>query len=528
MTDFSQTYAQVQPAIVCITADTGAGLAESSGFVVSANQRNYIMTAAHSVLLDNSFWGMDAVLLTDDGSQGCGNYRSSSLDLPAGISAISFRFIAQSATTAAGVYLDNVRIKGSSTTFKDGFGGRGQQFGVEWSQGAGAAWSLAKYKGKNFSTAARSNELEQLSTLMLNVATAEEATLHFDYKLDCEAGTFIVGYCTGNNCDNRVSRNITAYYNGSIHPLRVVGLDGKGDIALCYPTDGSNLDSLTALPLVADSRSVPIATPVAVVGNPLGIDPQSVATGVIRDNKYSLPIPQNVEAVFTCLSGYAGNSGSPYVLNNGQVVGMLTFGLGVDSTLNGGPSARILQRVLQELAPRLNVEQVAPVEFQKAYLGLNLYGVDLSVVQQLSLPMTGAAPLISPGGFVVLGLEEDSPLQAALQPLDVILTLRETGNAASAVRLGTFPGQSAPSEVTWFMPANGRVDLDVLRFDQERGTWTPVRVTAVLLQPWPVAKDVPLGATMSHKDDNQKAVVKLTQRVDGQPRERYYRLNPYI
>lgn len=524
MTDFASTYAQVQPTIVAITTNTGTGLAEASGFVTIVSGNKYIMTAAHAVLLESGVWGMDTVLINDDGSRGCGLYRNSgTLELPAGISAVIFRFVARN--PQRGVFLDNVIVE---RVFADNFN-RGNSFKPEWSAGAGVPWTLVRRKGKAFGTAARSGDLSSsndfLSTLVLNIETTTATTLKFDYKLDCDAGSFIVGYCTGSNCDNRVARNITAYYGGQIHPLRVVGIDGKGDIALCLPADGSSLAALPALTLIPDSRTVPIGTPVAAIGNPLGIDPQSIATGVIRDNKYTLPVPQNVESIFTCLSGYAGNSGSPYVLANGQVVGMLTFGLGTDSTLNGGPSSRLLTRVATNLAARIGTEGV--VEYQKAYLGLNLYAIDLSVVDQLTLPMKGAGALAIPSGFVVLSSEADSPLEGVVKQLDVLLTLEETGNPASKVVLGTFPNQSGPSEVTWFMNANSKVNFELLRFDQQAGAWKRMTLSGVMLRPFPVSKDVPLGSTFSFRQQStSKAAIKITRRdKDGSSADTYYSMN---
>jgi hypothetical protein len=518
MTDFVQTYTQTQGAVVCITSDIGLGTAQSTGFITRVNNTNYIVTAAHAVMTDRAAWGMDAVLLWDDGSVKCSSYKNSgSIPLPAGVRKVVFRFIASDATK--GVSIDNVSVKDSKhTLFSDTFGGS-NSFKPEWEQGLGKPWTVSKFKGKLFSNGARSGD--SISTLALNVTTTEASTLKFDYKLDCGSDSFTVGYCM-DGCDTRVSGNIQAYIGSEIHSLRVVGLDGRGDVAICVRADGGSLASFPFLSLIADSRTIPIATPVSTIGNPLGLDPQSIAVGVIRDNKYTLPQPHNIESVLTCISDYAGNSGSPYILLNGKVVGMLTWA--VDSTLNGGPSAHILNRVLGRLTPQ--IKEAGYVDYEKVYLGLELYGVDLNIVDQVSLPMKGSNPTTPPGGFIVTNVEDDSPLLGTVKAFDVLLSIAKTGTPASKIMLGTFPGNSGPSELTWFMEPGDKVDFEVLRFDRIQNAWVQTTLPGVTTGSFPLLKDVPLGDTMS---STTAPYVKIDKTVAGGVTKRqFYQLNRWI
>ena len=535
-TDFTTSYARNADAMVCLFADVGTGVAESSGFIARIQDQNYIITAAHSVLLDRSVWGMENVLLYDDGSQGCDAWKGSGqLSLPAGVQNVTFRYVGAN-NLSKGVFIDNVSLKDSTgTLFKDGFSGD-STFGSQWESDMGVPWIIVKYKGRALTAAARSGDLQNgsddISSLTLKVATTETTTLKFDYRLDCGGGAFVVGYCTSASC-GRISSNIQGYYGQQVHSLRVVGLDGKADIAMCLPSDGSSLNNFPSLTIRESNRAVPIASPVAVIGNPLGIDSRSIATGVLRDNNYVLPTAQVVESVLTSISDFPGNSGSPYILLDGTVVGLNTYGLasdqGGESTLNGGPGASLLNRVLNNLAPRVNDTEVA--EYQKAYLGLQLVGVDISVMNQLGLPMKGSTPLVPPSGFTVVAVEADSPLADSLQQLDVILTLEHSNNPSSRRRLGVFPGQSNPSEVTWFMPSTGMVDIEILRFDLAQGVWATLKLSNVVLAPFPMSKDVPLGPSLSYKPNTTvpRPYARITHRhANGKVVQRQYSLSKAI
>jgi hypothetical protein len=535
-TDFTTSYAQTAGAMVCLYADVGTAVAESSGFIARVQDRNYIITAAHAILLDRSVWGMENILLYDDGSKGCDAWKNSGqLSLPKGVQNLVFRYVGANDLTK-GVFLDNVSLKDSTgVIFKDSFSGDGT-FGSQWANEMGVPWTIVKYKGRALTAAARSGDLasgtDDISTLVLKVTTSETTTLKFDYKLDCGGGALVVGYCTSNHC-GRLSPNIQGYYGQRVHPLRVVGLDGKGDIAMLLPADDSTLDDFTGLTILANNKTVPIASPIAVIGNPLGIDSQSIATGVLRDNNYVLATAQVVESILTSIADFPGNSGSPYVLLDGTVVGINTYGLasdaGGESTLNGGPGAMLLSRVLNTLAGQITEDQVA--EYQKAYLGLQLVGVDINVMTQLGLPMKGSTPLFPPGGFVVIAVEGDSPLSEQVHQLDVILTLEQSGQPSTRRKLGVFQGQSNPSEVTWYMPATGQVDIELLRFDLVQGVWALVQLANVTLAPFPVTRDVPLGPSMSYKPNNSapRPYAKVAHRhANGKVVQRQYSLSKAI
>lgn len=703
MGDFTETYERARHSIVHITADNGIGLVDSTGFIVESHGRHYIMMAAHGVMTDPSMWGIDGLLMHDDGAKGAGHYRSSGvLHVPAGVRSILFRFLPDDPT--GGVLLDNVVVQDTRTTlFHDDFStavavsppgspaaavtspshhpeavapgsarptagrspvqspsavspttpvsmrevltrGAGPSraaipprpspanpgaailaaltafstkaktqakgeaktevpakaqrtpgvaspshtppgvavpgragLHAKWSAVEGPSWYAVRYQGKDLGNALRVDEQavqRGLSSMMeLQLPLDEPATLQFDYKLEARAGTLVVGYrlatppvggreraraadsvssVTPQSPASRISRRISAYLGGEIHPVDVIGLDGKGDIAIGLVADRAQLDLLPALPFVADSRRIPIATPIATIGNPLSIDAESVAVGVLRDNRYSLPTPLTAEAILTCVSGHGGDSGGPYLLQDGNVAGMLTFGYGGTdaSTLNGGPSARVLRHVLDTIVARYTGSDRPPgyIEYQKPYLGLELFAVDLSVIRELDLPMVGSAPAVPPSGYIVMNIADDSPFAGKVQQLDVLLALTPdrptTGDVATGSSrkdkkgagegvvsaeapddrfpVGNFPGQSSPAALTWYLDPRQSITLELRRFEQATGEWAPVCVGPVPLIPFPPAKDVPLGRLLSQRQPHALLHVPLAMKVSGDVTRRRY------
>lgn len=677
MGDFTETYERARHSIVHVTADNGIGLVDSTGFVAESHGRNYIVMAAHGVMRDPSTWGMDGLLLHDDGNKGTGQYRDSGvLNVPAGVRSLLFRFLPDD--PAGGVLLDHVIVQNTRTTLfhddfsavvavsppgggaagspaaavttptqhpaaagstratasmrggevvtrrlftrgaprpspsnpgaailaalsafstkvqaragprgdaradgkEDGKGGRNDgapaaspttaaasgRSGLDarWSATEGAPWYVVRYAGRELGNALRVDEHAvkrgESSMMELQLALDEPTTLRFDYKLEGRGGALMVGYRLappkGNTTratpppTGRVSQRIIAYLGGEIHPVDIIGLDGKGDIAVGLLRDRSKLDAMPALSFTADSRTIPIATPVATIGNPLSIDAESVAVGVLRDNRYSLPTPLTTEAILTCVSGHSGDSGGPYLLQDGSVAGMLTFGYGEGdaSTLNGGPSARVLRHVLDSLVTQYNAKSngkaAAPaleyIEYQKPYLGLELFAVDLSVIRELDLPMVGSTPTVPPGGYIVMSIADDSPFAGKVQPLDVLMALtsaRANGSGGGSggrgrFPVGNFPGQASPAALTWYMSPQESITLELLRFDQANGQWAPVSIGPVPLAPFPPAKDVPLGRLLSQRRGESGVRmgallhVPLSMKVSGDVARRRYAVNP--
>ena len=102
-----------------------------------------------------------------------------------------------------------------------------------------------------------------------------------------------------------------------------------------------------------------------VVGNPGGLDEDSISTGCIRDPHYCEPGGYQItDSIFVTCPGMGGNSGGPIVDEAGAVIGIYTFGMG--ESFGGGSNKDTLQHSLSTLkTPRSNR--------QKRYLGLDWF-----------------------------------------------------------------------------------------------------------------------------------------------------------
>jgi hypothetical protein len=126
----------------------------------------------------------------------------------------------------------------------------------------------------------------------------------------------------------------------------------------------------------------------------------------------------------------------------------------------------------------------------------------------------------------VTNVEDDSPLLGTVKAFDVLLSIAKTGTPASKIMLGTFPGNSGPSELTWFMEPGDKVDFEVLRFDRIQNAWVQTTLPGVTTGSFPLLKDVPLGDTMS---STTAPYVKIDKTVAGGVTKRqFYQLNRWI
>ena len=440
--DFVNAYRVAAPAAVWLHSDIGSGLADSSGFIVTLGNSNYILTTAHSILRAREALGFSKVLGVFTG-QG----QSDSLPLPEGVTEVIFRVVGPGGAVLTKVTINRTRI----------------------------------------------NKITLAPNSEARLKPPGPGLLTFDYKVEPDS-TLYVGYCDDEAvCGSPLAFSILGYYQGQAQELRVLGYDGKGDIAVLVPVTGTL--SGPGLQLHSDQRTIPIGTPIALVGNPLAVDASSISVGTLRDNNYVLPTGEIVEGLLTSVADFAGNSGSPYLLASGVVIGLNTYGLASDegSTLNGGPGSRVLQRVLTSIVQRTTSHPtVGLVRYEKAYLGLEYVAVDLGIIKLLQLPMIGGP--IAPGGLVVTKVAADSPLRDVLMIGDILLTISVVG-AGPPLPLGRFPGQVNPSALTWFISPTSSVVFMALRYDGVR--WVPGQTPATALINFPVTADIPFGPTVS-------------------------------
>ncbi len=136
-------------------------------------------------------------------------------------------------------------------------------------------------------------------------------------------------------------RNLNKVLNG-----RLVGYDQLCDVAVL------KVDGLTSQQFLnwGKSRQTPIGSRVFVLGNPAGVDEDSFAIGIVRDNKYNGEFPTfYVESVLTDGTIIGGNSGGPLLNSVGQVIALTNYGIGESNQLGGGVSQFIAQNIVNQI-----------------------------------------------------------------------------------------------------------------------------------------------------------------------------------
>ena len=132
-------------------------------------------------------------------------------------------------------------------------------------------------------------------------------------------------------------------------------VDAAGDIAVL------KVPGLTTQSFLnwGNSRTYTRGSPLAIVGAPLDVDINSIATGVMRNNQFVYGTPFSpIECILTDIASYAGNSGSPILDINGNVVGILEFGFLINSVpilLTGGPSQYMAEQIVNRMIAGTNV-----------------------------------------------------------------------------------------------------------------------------------------------------------------------------
>lgn len=154
--------------------------------------------------------------------------------------------------------------------------------------------------------------------------------------------------------------------------LDIVGTDGAADVAVLKPK---------SLLLVSQSylhwgtaRQMQPGGRIFVMGDPQGLDQQSISQGIIRDVTYIHAL--SVECVLFDASVLGGNSGGPFVDSNGNVIGITTFGLAGSETLVGGVSQHMAEPIVKSII-------ATQTDYVKAYTGWHLRPMSLSIKEYL-------------------------------------------------------------------------------------------------------------------------------------------------
>jgi len=284
--------------------------------------------------------------------------------------------------------------------------------------------------------------------------------------------------CSPNNSANvfaNIYALVTNYDNAGTNRVvecNFIGLDGAGDIGVL------KVDGLTNQPYLqwGNSSALGVGDHCFVIGNPLGIDNQSITHGLIRDANYVQTDPPTfvVESLWTDTLGYGGNSGSPILNLDGNIVGVYTFGKDMFEALGGGTTQRIAQPVVDKILETSN-----DYYLYRGELGITTKPLELGDAAGTIL-MTGGFDF---RGIMVLSVRPGGAADLAGIMIDDIIV------SVDGIVCGILTGQTSHTTGYWHKPAGSVVEVQYVRPSL---SLTPITVM-VTLDPAELATDFPFS-----------------------------------
>ena len=260
--------------------------------------------------------------------------------------------------------------------------------------------------------------------------------------------------------------------------------DGAADIALVRT--GIEVSLATALRLAATEPAA--GDTCYVVGNPGGLDDDSVSVGCVRDAHYTEPSGhQLTDSILVTCPGMGGNSGGPIVDARGGVIGIYTFGLGSDA-LGGGSNVATIRRSLAVLKTMRHYRQ-------KRYLGLGWHVPGPFTIAGYHAPSARFRPCVR-----VRHVSAESPFAGILAVGDLLESARLP--SGEFVEFGNTNGQRTPG-VLMSYDAPVAVQVTYVRPSRERVTSTVTLDRSY--DDVPAAYDAPLGSGLASTEPGSLA-----------------------
>ena len=290
------------------------------------------------------------------------------------------------------------------------------------------------------------------------------------------------------------------------YKCKILGYDGAADISVLKADPSDPYNALNP-PLTNQSilefgsnRSKRAGDRCFVIGDPRGLDVQSIAEGVIRDPVWCTPSTFGVvEYVDTTAAIYGGNSGGPVVDENGRVIAQTSFVVvntdgGRTENFNGGAAQFILEPVVNAIisAPNPHVDLTSnPPRYIKGFLGWRASPVNLGT-------LTTAPGLREVKGYSIISVIPGGPADTAtpfpIKALDVILSV-------DGVQVGLLPGYVPPTSVTWFKLPGDKVTIRFLQFLSLAAGFVE-RTTILTLGVYPLNLDLQVRPPFSSNPEN--------------------------
>ena len=174
-----------------------------------------------------------------------------------------------------------------------------------------------------------------------------------------------------------------------------------------------------------------------VVGNPGGIDEDSISVGCVRDPHYTEPDGYQItDSIHVTCPGMGGNSGGPIVDKAGGVIGIYTFGQSGTECFGGGSNVNTLRASLPVLKSLRHNRQ-------KRYMGVGWF-----VPSPFLMASYYAADARFRTCVCVCQVSPESPFAGILGPGDLLLSAQLP--SGDVVEFGNTDDQKTPGVLLYY------------------------------------------------------------------------------
>jgi S1-C subfamily serine protease len=248
----------------------------------------------------------------------------------------------------------------------------------------------------------------------------------------------------------------------------IVGIDFVADIAVLRPLsleenhdEGFNFINHPYLKFSSSTKTKQ-GSKCYIIGNSLGTDPFSVADGVVRDNKFVFDLP--TESMLISAPAWSGNSGSPILDENGNVIGIVCYSYSSEnefsSTMVGGATQYMMEKIVKKII------ETGENNTTKGYIGIKSFTTisdTILIILRQMFPDFNIGELDILKGLVVLDVEEPASNSTnPIKPLDIITEIRDPIKNKK-LNLGCLDDQYHFSRISWFQKIGYPVEITVVR-----------------------------------------------------------------
>lgn len=251
-------------------------------------------------------------------------------------------------------------------------------------------------------------------------------------------------------------------HDGSVQIARVVAVDGHADVALLK----IEATALVPLTILGQPRA---GETVLVIGNAHGLDPTSLATGIVRNPAWKDPQGHSyLTNILTTVPTERGVGGAPILNLDGHVVGLYTSSMlslsrdrdgqkyASSTSFGGGLSGPLLKRI---------VERYMTQDRRLQACDTTKYLPGFSV--QTTSPADRAEHK-PPSGYRIIATAIDGESSNGPAEGDILVSI----NGRS---VGPLPEDDAFGDVTWFLSEGAKIDLVIHRYMHSTKTFQTLR-----------------------------------------------------